>query len=242
MTREEFHTFFKVAMDKNAQGIAFGGCPAFLPEEIDYWLNLALYNVVLSKYAGKNEKSITFEKSVKRTHDLEGLVCTDKNCTAYADGTTDNGIYIEADTNKTRMLFVSARVNTKKDGVKVSQAIVQLVAHEVAELYKQTYNNVPWVENPVGVLEKNRLYIYLDPVLYKDALDKKKTDVTVTVDITYLRYPTKINEIPTGESLTELPDHVYHEVIDAAVLLALEDIESQRIQAKSQLNTADDQL
>lgn len=140
------------------------------------------------------------------------------------------------------MLFVSARVNTEIDSVKQSQAIVQLVTHDVAELYKQTYNNIPWVENPVGVLEKNRLYIYLDPVLYKDALDEEKTNITLTVDITYLRYPTKINEIPTGESLTELPDHVYHEIIDAAVLLALEDIESQRIQAKSQLNAADDQL
>lgn len=242
MTREEFHTFFKVAMDKNAQGIAFGGCPAFLPEEIDYWLNLALYNVVLAKYAGTGEKSVTFEKSVKRTHDLEGLVCTDTNQSTYADQTTQNGIYIEAATNTRRMLFVSARVNTEIDSVKQSQAIVQLVTHDVAELYKQTYNNIPWVENPVGVLEKNRLYIYLDPVLYKDALDEEKTNITLTVDITYLRYPTKINEIPTGESLTELPDHVYHEIIDAAVLLALEDIESQRIQAKSQLNAADDQL
>lgn len=242
MTREEFHTFFKVAMDKNAQGIAFGGCPAFLPEEIDYWLNLALYNVVLSKFAGKSDKSITFEKSVKRTHDLEGLIRTDKDCSTYSDNTTQNGVYIEANTNQTRMLFVSARVNLKENSKKVSQAIVQLVTHEVAELYKQTYNNVPWVENPVGVLEKNRLYIYLDPVIYADALDTTKPTITTSVDITYLKYPTKINEMPTGESLTELPEHVYHEVIDAAVLLALEDIESQRIQAKSQLNAADDQL
>lgn len=39
MTREQFHSYFKVAMDKNSQSVAFGGCPAFLPEEIDYWLD-----------------------------------------------------------------------------------------------------------------------------------------------------------------------------------------------------------
>lgn len=29
MTREQFHSYFKVAMDKNSQSVAFGGCPAF---------------------------------------------------------------------------------------------------------------------------------------------------------------------------------------------------------------------
>lgn len=42
MTRDQLHINFKIAMDKNSQSIAFGGCPAFLPEEIDYWLNLGL--------------------------------------------------------------------------------------------------------------------------------------------------------------------------------------------------------
>jgi hypothetical protein len=26
-------------MDKNSEAVAFGGCPAFLPEEIDLFLN-----------------------------------------------------------------------------------------------------------------------------------------------------------------------------------------------------------
>ena len=43
MTRDQLHIAFKMAMDKNAQSVAFGGCPAFLPSEIDYWLNNALY-------------------------------------------------------------------------------------------------------------------------------------------------------------------------------------------------------
>ena len=35
MTRDQLHIAFKIAMDKNSQSIAFGGCPAFLPDEID---------------------------------------------------------------------------------------------------------------------------------------------------------------------------------------------------------------
>ena len=32
MTRLEFHKYFKIALDKNAQGTAYGGSPSFLPE------------------------------------------------------------------------------------------------------------------------------------------------------------------------------------------------------------------
>jgi len=43
MTKDQLHIAFKIAMDKNATSIAFGGCPAFLDEEIDYWLNQGMY-------------------------------------------------------------------------------------------------------------------------------------------------------------------------------------------------------
>lgn len=54
MTREQFHSYFKVAMDKNSQSVAFGGCPAFLPEEIDYWLDQGLYQEISNKFTGNN--------------------------------------------------------------------------------------------------------------------------------------------------------------------------------------------
>ena len=43
MTRDQLHIAFKIAMDKNSASAAFGGCPAFLDEEIDYWLNQGMY-------------------------------------------------------------------------------------------------------------------------------------------------------------------------------------------------------
>ena len=54
MTRDQLHIAFKIAMDKNSKSVAFGGCPAFLPDEIDYWLNLAMFNVVSTKFTGHN--------------------------------------------------------------------------------------------------------------------------------------------------------------------------------------------
>lgn len=54
MTRDQLHINFKIAMDKNSQSVAFGGCPAFLPEEIDYWLNLGLQQEISNKFTGQN--------------------------------------------------------------------------------------------------------------------------------------------------------------------------------------------
>lgn len=54
MNRDQLHIAFKIAMDKNSKSVAFGGCPAFLPDEIDYWLNLAMFNVVSTKFTGHN--------------------------------------------------------------------------------------------------------------------------------------------------------------------------------------------
>ena len=70
MTVLDLHTAFKVNMDKNAQGIAFGGCPAFLPEEIDMFLNEAYIQVIHNKYNGTNAAQTAFEGSIKRISDL----------------------------------------------------------------------------------------------------------------------------------------------------------------------------
>lgn len=54
MKISDLHKAFKVLMDKNSEAVAFGGCPAFLPEEIDLFLNQAYLEVICNKYTGNN--------------------------------------------------------------------------------------------------------------------------------------------------------------------------------------------
>ena len=54
MNNKDSHIYFKVILDKNAEGIAFGGCPAFLPEEIDLFLNQAQLEILSNKTTGNN--------------------------------------------------------------------------------------------------------------------------------------------------------------------------------------------
>ena len=88
---------------------------------------------------------------------------------------------------------------------------------------------MPWIETPVAVLEDNTLKIYIDPIrMFAD---------TYTADITYIKYPQNISYTDYNKDITEVPDYILNEVIDRAVEIALETIESQRTQTKVQLDS-----
>ena len=224
MTRDQLHIAFKIAMDKNSQSVAFGGCPAFLPEEIDYWLNQGLYQEINTKFTGTNAAKVAFEGSTKRTHDLERLLRTD-SVNAIKDMST-NRCYVANLYNGQRMFFVDAVLKFDDNS-----ANVLLVNHNVAQKFRQTHDNNPWIETPVCVIEDNTLYVYYDSV--------SMNSNQYTVDITYIKQPTKIEDLPAA-GMDEIPEYMQYEMVNRAVELALEDIESKRVQTKTQLNQLDE--
>ena len=227
MTRDELHIAFKIEMDKNSQSVAYGGCPAFLPEEVDYWLNKGYYDVLTTKFSGQNATQTAFEGSVKRIADLERLVKTDTNISVtLTEGTNQlvlNNLLNRQQNNAGRMFFIQAILHW---GTK--SAVIELVSHEIARNFTKTYNNNPWIEKPVATLQDNSLIIYIDPI---------EMTGTFTVDVTYVKHPILITDLPSDTGLTEVPEYVQNEIVNKAVQLALDNIESQRIQTKSQLNT-----
>ena len=82
MNNRTAHIQFKVILDKNAQGVAFGGAPAFLPQEIDLFLNQGQDEIISNKISGNNVLKVGFEGSQQRISELDALVRTDKNVTA----------------------------------------------------------------------------------------------------------------------------------------------------------------
>ena len=225
MTRDQLHIAFKIAMDKNSKSIAFGGCPAFLPEEIDYWLNQGLYQEINTKFTGNNANKVAFEGSIKRTHDLENLIRTDYSIAATKEANI-NRCYIANLFNGNRMFFVDAVLNFGND-----KANVVLVSHEVSKNFRKTHNNNPWIEQPVGVIEDNTLYVYYDDISMNSS--------NYTIDVTYVKYPTKVEDLPAA-GMDEIPEYMQFEIVNRAVELALEDIESRRVQTKTQLNQLDE--
>ena len=159
MTRNELHTAFKVEMDKNSVNMAYGGCPAFIDSEIDYWINKGYYNLLMQKFTGGTSNEVKFEGDVKRIADFDRLIRTDENISLTKDNTTNcaylSNLLNRNNDNRGRMFYVSSVLSWGD-----SKAIVKLLDHTQIKNFIKTYNNNPWIENPVGVIEDNTLKIY----------------------------------------------------------------------------------
>lgn len=228
MTIAEAHIAFKVEADKNAVNIGMSGCPSFLPEEIDYWLYTAYLSKIATKFTGNNTIQTSFEGNTKRVADLEGLVRTDKGLTLFSE-TTNNRLTLNdfkssikygSDTQDKRMYFIQGTLHF---GSKLAN--VKLISHENALRFLETYNNKPWIEEPVAILEDNKLIVFVDRDLMTGPY---------TIDLTYLAYPRKINNQDITSTLDEIPEYMQYEVVKLAADMALENVESPRVQSHPQ--------
>jgi hypothetical protein len=228
MTIAEAHIAFKVEADKNAVNIGMSGCPSFLPEEIDYWLYTAYLSKIATKFTGNNTIQTSFEGNTKRVADLEGLVRTDKGLTLPSE-TTNNRLTLNdfkssikygSDTQDKRMYFIQGTLHF---GSKLAN--VKLISHENALRFLETYNNKPWIEEPVAILEDNKLIVFVDRDLMTGPY---------TIDLTYLAYPRKINNQDITSTLDEIPEYMQYEVVKLAADMALENVESPRVQSHPQ--------
>ena len=229
MTVSEAHIAFKIEADKNAVNIGMSGCPSFLPEEIDYWLYTAYLSKIATKFTGNNTLTSPFESTIKRLADLEGLVRTDKGITLLSETESNrltmnnfkSSITYGSDTQDKRMYFINGVLHFSNNKL----ATVIPINHEQSQNFLETYNNKPWIENPVVTLEDNKLIVYVDRDLMIGPY---------TIDITYLAYPRKINNKDITSTLDEIPEYMQYEVVKLAADMALENVESVRSQTHPQ--------
>lgn len=228
MLTSTIHKNFKISLDKNADASAFGGCPAFLPVEADYILNQAYLQELSQKFTGNvNTGLIGFEGSAKRTSDLENLVKTEKITSAQLDSSSNvlkfPNLFKNTEGKHTRLFFVSAVLHFGNKSVTCT-----LIDHTSANKFLKTYNNDPWINNPVAAIEDNTLLVYIDT---------HNMVAPYTMDLTYIKVPQVIDSSTPTADINEVPDNVMYEIINRAAVIALENIESRRTESKLQINT-----
>ena len=113
---------------------------------------------------------------------------------------------------------------------------VKLTSHDVAEKFMVTPYNKPWVKIPVAYMEGNKVEIVYDPV--------NKPNVT-SGSSAYLTYIKKFAEFTSAsleaaassqnEVQFELSDSMAEELINLAIVLTLENVESTRLNSKINL-------
>lgn len=215
MTVEKLHIAFDIELDKTLDF----EYPYISPEQKDYWLNKAQERFVKQRMFGNNLYKTTFEETEKRIDDLRTIVKKESIVP-----TVTGQIYLRPLPND-YLYLVRHQCTTVSPlcGTKVVGGL-QVKNDEINTLKKNPFER-PTNEEPLYYIEGNNIVYEL-------------VDNSFTIadsNITYVKIPRPItngSEYIVSEAVSEceLPEHTHGEILDIAIAMTLENIESQRYQ------------
>lgn len=220
--------------------------PAFEPEEIDFWLNMAIRRFVKTRYSGVNIKKESFEETQKRIDDLRTLV---EHVALYMienDNATLVGPYALTTTPLENSYVLLTPVNSwpsdywfalseeceiaPTGGSTSRQGVTECTMDE----YRQRIDD-PFSEHKLhyGVAKPLRIFNANSVELVTDG------DYSINrYYLTYLRVPATVNNVPAGTTDCDLPEHTHDEIVKMAASMMLENIEQPRYQTHmNEVNT-----
>lgn len=216
MTITEFHNSFKFGLDK-FDSLNY---PNFLPAEIDLLLNQAQDMFVKQRYGSNNIKKQSFEETQKRFEDLKNVVVrVNLTPNAYsADNINSDARFVTLPTDHwiivqelTELQFVECGV-TKTDSV-----------YTIATQHND-YSKL--IDNPFGKPNNAKVLRLMDSG--KVELIPPTGSTITGYKLTYIKKPVRMSL--TSGVTCELSDMVHQEIVNLAVSIALEGIESKRLQ------------
>ena len=219
MTHNEIYTKFMIEYDKANVTSSY---PSLTPIEIATILNKAYLALIAQKVTGNNPRQAAFESDSKAISDIQPLVVTaTSNPSGQHPSATNSKQY---NLPNEFLYYISGVVDLFGN-----KAPVTLLSHENAQKFKQTISNRPWIKNAVAYIEDNKIIVLYDNV---DNMNHNAGDPG-TFYITYIKQPGMFDRDFDGTF--ELSDTMAEELISLAVTMALENVESTRLQTKAQM-------
>lgn len=237
MTHSDIYTKFMIEYDKANITSSY---PSLTKYEVATILDKAYLALIAQKYTGNNPRKSAFESDMKATEDLQPLI---NKFTAIGSLAGDNSYTFNTHTIDNLVLYIidgqieikgSITSHDKKDH---QYENIVFVSHDVAKKFRATKTNLPWVEQPIGCIENNNVIIYIDPmdVQYNGAQSK--------AEFTYIKRPAKFavgqgfsaNDYDFGNTKFELSDSMAEELINLAIIMSTEIVESSRLTTKANI-------
>lgn len=235
MTHSDIYTKFMIEYDKANITSSY---PSLTKYEVATILDKAYLALIAQKYTGNNPRKSAFESDMKATEDLQPLI---NKFTAIGSLSGDNSYTFNTHTIDHLVLYIidgqieiKGSITSHDDNDHVYENIV-FVSHDIAKKFRATKTNLPWVEQPVGCIENNNVIIYVDPmdVQYNGAQSK--------AEFTYIERPAKfavgqglsVNDYDFGQTKFELSDSMAEELINLAIIMSTEIVESSRLTTKA---------
>ena len=216
------HIEFAFFLDKRATSQV----PEMPPEVVDLLLNEAIDRFMKTRYGGNNIYQTSAEETQKRKDDLRMLLKTVEVSMSLV-ATEDNTYRVALTSISDYRFLARLRTHVVFGNCEAWVGKINLVQQDDLEVAKLDPFNETVVEEPLAYFEEGDIFVL-------------GTD-TITYDlakVTYYKQPAKVDILAVPIVEFDMPEHTHKEIIQIAVDIALETIESQRGQTiKSQLNT-----
>lgn len=212
------HTLFKLKLDKT-NSLSY---PDFEREEIDLWLNQAQEMFVKTRYGGNNMYGTSAEETQKRADDLRELI-SQSVITSYAANTGMTNQYVSTYS----FTLPSDYLFSLSELLKLTYTCEGETATEDAVVKAITMGS--WstmIKDPFNKPNKNRVLRVMNNGVADIIVDKDSTPTSLF--IRYYKTPTEMSYEDGADC--ELSNHTHSEIVDMAVFMAIENIESPRVQ------------
>lgn len=218
MTIQEIHIAFDQEVDKSQDF----ECPSFQPEQKDYWLNKAQLEVVRDLAYPINPQIPGFENGQNRIDELKDIVKSSGNLTP----TLADTIYKITLPND---YFHLVRHRCKTKDINCEDTIrevggVQTKQDQINLQLRDPFNKPSALEPLYYILENSIVYETLGEY------ELQNTNITYISMPSKMRYGEVYTNTTTNVECDFKNEDMQHKIIDKAVSMVLENIESQRYQ------------
>lgn len=237
MLIDQFHREFKITLDKTDSQ----AYPEFLDGEIDFYLNEAQDRFIKQRYGINNIYKAGYEEIQKRTDDLKNLVIsryTNLSSVLHYSLSGDNvfradlnDLYSDENLNtpatEQYMLFIKAIAETCVSTDCCDWSRVKLVQQDDVSSISGDPFNRPKLNKPIIFFEDGDIFVWSAPGASINRFL-----------VTFIKRPAQMNIGTYGGPVVqcELSEHTHREILQMAVRIALENIESPRQQSQEVLN------
>lgn len=236
MTHKEILNKFYIEYDK--EGNSISSYPSLTEPEIAAVLNKAYLAIIAEKLTGNNPRRSTFEGDIKAIEDIRPLIITESSGgnepkIIPTGHNIDNGVQNEETYQlPSDMLYFLQAVGEFEDG----QKNITLVSHDTAKQFFQTTTNTPWIKDAICFIEGNTIAVLYDPYSWtstdEDGNEVKSDPKIHNIHITYIHEPVMFTKDNFDDTPFELSDTMAEELINLAIIMTLETVESQRLTTK----------
>lgn len=249
MTYADIYKKFLIEYDKDAATTSY---PSLTHTEVANILDKAYLALIAQKLTGTNSRGAVFEGDVKAIEDIQPLLTTDacgRVGGEHLELATNERIYNYPE-NKEVLYYIQSDITSVRKESDTSQSTedyiweyvppreaqniqrwpTALISHADANSFKQTYHNTPWIEYPKVYLEKR----YVHVLFGVDDFTSEQMDQSILY-MTYIKKPVLFTSLTTDQEKNqnfELSDNMAEELINQAIIMSLETIESSRLSSK----------